>query len=104
LGSQIAAFSLEVGSSSFALKDLKISTFFCSATPLAIIKLRSTVLNAFKISAETLSANSAVSTRYIMLIIFCRGSLGSDILYYLGNLINNEFLNLCWLLSTLHRS
>jgi hypothetical protein len=28
-----------------------------------------------------LSANSAVSTRYMTLIINCRGSLGIDILY-----------------------
>ncbi len=40
-------------------------------------------LKALKISAETLSASNAVNTRYIMLIINCRGSLGIAILYFL---------------------
>jgi len=40
--------------------------------------LRFTVLKAFNTSTDTFSARSAVSTRYIMLIIFCLGSLGKD--------------------------
>ena len=48
---------------------------------LVVSKLLFTVLKAFRISADTLSANQAVSTRYIMLIIFCLGSRGSDMTY-----------------------
>ena len=45
---------------------------------LVVSRLLLTVLKAFKISADTFSANKAVNTRYIMLIIFCRGSRGKD--------------------------
>ena len=43
------------------------------------LRLLSTTLNAFNISADTFNASKAVNTKYIMLIIFCRGSLGSAI-------------------------
>jgi hypothetical protein len=35
-----------------------------------------TVLKAFRISEDTFNANKAVNTKYIILIIFCLGSLG----------------------------
>ena len=60
--------------SSFVVKQLNSYI----DTPFALVILLSTVLKAFKTSDETFSARSAVSTRYIMLIIFCLGSLGKD--------------------------
>jgi hypothetical protein len=44
-----------------------------------VIKLLSTTLKAFKISDDTFNAKRAVNTRYIRLIIFCRGSAGKAI-------------------------
>ncbi|KAF5033771.1 hypothetical protein DSECCO2_603200 [anaerobic digester metagenome] len=62
-----------------------------------------TTTKASRISTETLRASSAVNTRYIIAIIFCRGvSLYPAIV----NLYNNVFENqLIWLnLSYIHSS
>src|SRR5207253_3734228 len=82
LGFQRAANWAVLGSFSLASKELKIFWFFVSMMPLAFIKLLFTVLKAFKISEDTFNANNAVSTKYIRLIIFCRGSAGKAITGY----------------------
>jgi hypothetical protein len=49
------------------------------STPFDSLRLLSTTLNALRISADTFKASKAVNTKYMILIIFCRGSLGSAI-------------------------
>jgi len=62
-----------------ALISSGILLFDSSRDALLLAILLSTTLKALKISAETLRASRAVRTRYIILIIICRGSLGIDI-------------------------
>jgi hypothetical protein len=48
-------------------------------------------LKALRISAEMFSANIAVKNRYIILIIFCLGSLGKDMKISGFNLNNCDY-------------
>src|SRR2546421_9079404 len=79
LGYQICALAAVVGSPIFSCNDPIIVSVELLIVLLVFCKLLFTVLKALRISADTFRANIAVSTRYIRLIIFCRGSLGSAI-------------------------
>ena len=87
----IFAFSAVTGSATFACNDLYNVSFAEERLLFEVVKLLSTTLNAFNISDETFSARSAVSTKYIMLIIFCLGSFGKAITYSI-----NIFIKCCF--------
>src|SRR5688500_9378670 len=59
-----------------------ISSVEALTTSFVFSRLLLTVLKALRISDDTFSASSAVSTKYIMLIIFCRGSRGMAMANY----------------------
>jgi hypothetical protein len=63
----------------FDINDVTIETFEVSTIALELLIPLFKEKKALIISAETLSASRAVSTKYIRLIISCRGSLGIDI-------------------------
>src|SRR5687768_14923647 len=81
LGYQILAFSAVSPCNIFSCKDARMVFVELLIVVFVVLKLLSTVLKAFRISADIFNANIAVNTRYIRLIIFCRGSLGSAIIY-----------------------
>src|SRR5579863_7367468 len=75
---QILAWAAVFESASASLNCLYVRSFFWAITLLEFSRLRFTVVKAFNTSVDTFSASSAVSTKYIILIIFCLGSLGKD--------------------------
>ena len=57
-------------------KSANIASFSRSAFEVVRVKLSPTRSNPLSTSVDTLSANIAISTTYIRLIIFCRGDTG----------------------------
>ena len=90
MGNHFSALSFVAASLLLASRDLRIVSVERFTVLLVFSKLRLTVLKALRISDDTLSANNAVSTKYMILIIFCRGSLGKAMTIYGFVFINDD--------------